>query len=531
MKMKGHQEELIKKRLSGGEALLEYKRKCHTLRRITAGDWGDYLGGGQIDPDQDKWRSASSEFFDILVRDFTEARANYPLKTAKTLALKVAYQMPEIEYPELSQVEPNVQTVNETYDQVRLGECDAHSQMGLTLWDALVGGLGWSLVGVRDGKPIVINVDMLDVKWDIFARTPRESEWCSRIIRAPLYKFKEWYPNANFSSAEDEKTGDLGLFEAEEYWDFETKALFPAANDRSSGERGDAFFIEETDYPDEIPMKPLYFYQLPSVRQPIGVVEMVVGHAIALIEAEDTLRDVVKRMKPFYLVKEGTMDEDQFQKFLDGEIAAAVKSRDASGIQFIAGGEVSRTVLEYAREQREAVIQGGGGDPYALGGRVEGIQYASEVNAIRGSSDLVSAYVSKVNAEYWQDVVACFHTLGSRWDSEPFKVMVGGVEIEFDEMDQISSYLKTGMKPIIRENSMQFRSKEEKIMEAAAGVELALKAAGAVGPMAVLKAYEDFLRQSGVKNISERLQSPMPMALPGGAMQGEQALGATMAQM
>ncbi len=506
---------VIRQRLDAALMMDRWKQKVYAMRRIVAGvPIDEATAGGNVDDFERAYKDEMDNRPDILVVDYPEGQNNLILKSLKILVQKVAYQAPEVEVDDVD--DQDLAICNSQYLTKRVKECGGAHQMQLVLWDALIGGLGWAMTGMRDGKAILEWCDCLDMKWDVFARFPTEARWQARTVRGPLSKFIEKYGRSAFPNLLVDDENEERPVSIDEYYDIEGEGSFCLVAS-SPGSYGYDIVNKSVNpyrgmYGEPIlPGHPLQFAQIPTVRLPIGVVEMLLPSQKAVHEAEASIRSCVKQMKSAYQAVKGSIEADQLELFKDGDAGAVIEVIEDGAIKEIPAGRLAESAMVWFTQNRQEIIEQSGINPYSTGGKVEGISYAAEVNAITGNADLTSAWVAKASADLWQRSLSDMLNIGKLYDTKPISFFLSDVKMVFDEKDPINAYLDSDCTILIREQTAQFKPQQEKIQEAVAMLQVSAGLQN-LFPNAVLKDFEELQRARGIKDIKSYLEPPALIA-------------------
>ena len=525
--------DLIYSRLSKQKDLDSYRKKVHKLRMLLAGDISGLNYGRPQKAEGDEVLKPSLDrkgFFDVNVTDIEEGRSNRLLQAVKAILFQVSHNYPDISLEDCDQT---IATLTKAYLQVRLGPsprgCNATDHMKRSLGEALVGSMGWSNVGFNAlGYPVVTSVDALDVSWDQQCRVAQEARWASVRVRRPYHEWKEIYKGSRVFDEIVGKLGDEGydkVIEVEEYCDVEgelgTRACFVsvdgAVHEKPIEVTENPFFYEVDGYKQPfLPLDPITFLHIPSVRYALSETEMMLPSQIAIWGAERAIRDTVAAGVPFWDVVEGAYDTDQMERFEDGDVGSVIKRKDASmpPAQRQAGLEIPATLREHLQYHDSNIVAESGVNPYALGDTAAGTQYAAEVNAIQGAAGLTAGVIQKAHTAHWERTITKFPAVCKQYDDMPIHLRYDDVKLMFDASDPIRGYLEPDARVTVREDSLSFAPKAQGI--AMAKDELAVAQGMAQQfPMAVQQAYEQYLTATGKKNTQKWLEQPEMNSLPG----------------
>ena len=529
--------DLIKQRLNKDEGLTDFREKVYEFRRLVAGDVSSLFPapsaeGDGVERGKKLWNL--EELNDFIVTFVADGRSNKLLQQLKTLLMQTAYYFPEIHLENLS---PDLAAVNAEYCKIRMGEaplgCNAKDHMRMALLDYMIGGIGWTKACVIDGKPAVQYCDNIDMTWDRSSRLPTDIKWASCKFRERLGAWVEMLGAAAFADdLKNPTTTKDDIVELEWYYDVNgaegTWAVYKTGG-RGQRDVGKPIFIKPNPYYYEvgrektrvpyIPYEPLYFIALPSLRVPIGLVEMMLPSQIALWEVENNIRATIQRGAPFYTVLKNTLDPKDKQKFEDGDIGTIidVNSNDPNAIRAQSGIQLQPEILRWQQYHDGELVAHSGANPYAAGNRVEGVEFASEVHAIQGQSGLTVGTIGKDLAAYWERVTRKFLAGARLYEDASLTIRLDDAELEFDPSDPIKKYLIPDADIVVNEGTMAYRPRTEKIQEALVDLQL-FQGLAAIYPEGLERSLINYLQATGRRNYQAWLAKPEPqpvMSPPG----------------
>jgi len=506
------------------QSLDPFHRKVHKLRRLTLGDASAINdSGGAIDSGADGVsRPNESNFYDILVTDYTEGRSNLLLRLVRTLALQVSFHFPEFEFTTL---DPEFAMVNSGYLASRLGPphegCDAKRHLLRALYDYLTGGMGIVFTGTGAmGKPVVRQMDTLRFKWDQTAPSIEEARWQSVSITHCLKYWEEFFQKGAFDKYRSSRTGatDDTPLDVEFYYDVDGEAGRHVAFMRTGIAEFDESPLRDIPNPNYclegnkripyLPCKTMYGLDLPSSRLPVSLVEAMLPAQIAVWESNAYIRKTLDVGAAWTEYEDGAYDDAEFKKYLDGEQGVALKRRSGKGPAIDhPAKEIPQTVLAYRADNMRELVAESGADPYASGAPVEGTNYAAEVNAIQGAAGLMAGVIAKDYSDLWRRIARDVLALGSIYDTAPCSIRLEDVFLEFDEGDQIKGYLRPDATPVVREDAMQYVDRKARMALALQDLNTAMQVAQ-MHPAAVTLAYRNYLRAAGHDNVDKWLEAP-----------------------
>jgi len=532
--------ERIIARIQTGRTLTPWKAKVHDLRMIVAGDFSrvDPESDPQVDPAEDTPRKGSLTWaYDVLVRDYEEGTSNKMLQAIRTLVMQSSYRFPTVEFEGVEPIEADIMA---SYIRRRLGPrpagCDVMHHMRLALLDYIIGGIGWIWCGVDDGRPRNEAQDTLDVVWDQTARLITDIQWQAVRVREPLWRWVEMYgPKPFQSELQGIKPNSVEMDRVLELWFYYDvygeRGNHAVLRSTEDGAVGDPIDLSDNPHSMDIdgveqpflPLEPMYHMLLPSVRQPVSIAEMMLPNQLATRLSEREIRHTVQRGRQFYDVEEGAYTEESLEAFRRGDIGAIVVRNKTSNPAEPRGGiEISGSLMEYWRMNDQELVAHSGANPYATGDKVTGIQFASEVNAIQSSAGLTVSTITGDHGAHYERMIMKTLANAKKFDVAPLELTYDDLTLEFGPARPIGEYLREDAVVKISEEMLHYESRERKMQRAQGVLNNALTVAAVVGPQTVKLAYEDFLRAAGIRNVSQHLRPPDPIAT---GMPGDPAMG------
>lgn len=523
-------------RLRLDDELKNWYRKVYDLRLLLAGDPSTvYPSIASSEPDDSTTPQNGTrveDMTDVVVMRYKEGRSNKIQQAVKTLMQQVAYSEPDIEFED---AETEFAQVMAAYAKKRLGSglegCNMVRHSRLALVDYMCGGMGWLKSCLVDDAPQVRYADTLDVRYDRTCRVPEEMEWQSVAYRLPVWKWARFFGEGPFDEELKGGKGENTVVELEYYYDREGNHFVFRRNGKDEVDETPVYAAKDAPYvfTDSrgkkrpfLPLTPMHFMLLPSVRMPIGLVEMMLPSQIALWRVEDNIDAILKRGQSFWKLRGGFADEKQKARFMRGDMGVLVELEATAQLEWVPAGEVNQTTLAWQQYHDRELTSHGGANPYAGGNRVEGIEYASEVNAIKDAAGLTAGWIARDYNQILRPAIQKFLAVGAEYETGPFSLRIGSRLLEFDENEPISEFILPDADVSIRDDSTAYAPRSQKIQEALSDLQTALSVAQAF-PKAPGKAYERYLRARGEQDVAGWLES-----LPAAPMEAEEdALSAT----
>jgi len=522
------------RRVQGADKALEpIRRKAYNLRRLVAGD-SSMIGGEPAKPEIDAQSLAIKNLYDFFIDSTTEGRSNRLVEGVKTLLMQVTHKFPEIEFEDL---EPVQAAINAGACKELLGArpkgCSAQDELKLSMLCYLIDGIGWSEQSFDPytDRPVVRCADTLNMSWDPSSGLPSAMRWASCRKCEPLGYWVEHFGIRKMQAIWQSviQTRDLDSpLELEFYYDTDgahgrgMHYVFQRSNGAIDAkpihtEENPWYFDTQTRRVPYLPYTPMYFLRLPSMRNPISIVEMMLADQIAIWRDEDRLYAVIEHMKQFYAVQKGAMSKKQRDAFVSGQDSVLVEiEENKEPPVLVPAGDLPRGVVD-DRQYRERRIQTQGGfDPWAGGSPIEGVAFAKEVEAIKSSSGMTAASCTGDYIGLWVQVVRKFLcALSVYGDDIEVSVRYDGITIEYGPKKSIKERIVPDADISIREDTTIYRSREQAVNEALRNLQIAQSMA-AIFPNAQAQAYEKFLAAVGERNVKAYIESPTPTMQPMG---------------
>lgn len=538
--------ETIRRRLANQTPFDLWRRKVHGLRKTLAGDHSQF-GRAPQRYDQDDSATpdhrlmapsgTTADLYDVLVMDYESGRGNDLLIAARTLLYTVSFGQPQVTFDNLDDISA---TFHSAYLARRMRECNAHHHQQLALLDAIVGGLGWSMIAFERGVPGIRHADALDVTWDLAPRLSQDIRWVAVRVRQPLWYWinqfgRKTVLNAVGASRMANLRNEDVLVAMEYYYSTEGQRGRHAVWPRVAGELVDAP-IESSDNPFRydldgtevpfLPLRPCTLLAVPSVRFPIGLIETMTPAQIASWEAESTVRAIVARGMPWFEIGPGAfLNDNERQKWVRGDVAAGVQVGQTGLIVPHEGMPLPDALLAWREMNRRELTRASGVSPYASGGTADGVEFASEVNAIEGNAGLVAGMAAKRHAEHWEQTIRALIWTSSRYDDMPLRLRIDGELWSLGQgPDDVrpSDLLDPHADPTIREDDLRYTPMAEQMARWRTVLQDVAPLASAF-PSMLPEALRRYLRAAGERNVAAWLEQPAPapgMAAPGMADPG-----------
>lgn len=523
--------ELATKRIGTRVYSIRWYRLIHALRCLVAGDVAPLLQAqiaatdsgrsgqqrvtGMDSPHEDDRQF--SELYDIFVTALQEGRSNDLLKATKTLMMQVAFSVPDIDVEDGEKIES---LAIQAYLSKRLGQkpvgCDAGMHMRKSFVDYMCGGIGWSQVALDEsGRPVIQYLDALDVIHDLSTDMPQDLHWYAHVCRKPGYRWVQMYGEKAFATELkkgdwlerpvtltyyydiDGETGNYAVFKGE----------FPSESDLVDSGPNPFYTIIDNVRKPFLNADPCVFMVLPSVRYPVGILQNMVPHQMAIWASERYMRDVLERGAPFHEVQKGALDAKSLAAFKDGTLGSIIEVQVQNGITTHEAMDVPQSVSIYSQYNRDEIQSASGVDPFATGDADQNFNFASEVNAVASRADLTAHHMTKDHCNHWQRTLKKYLATAALYDDAPVELNIDGTRMQFDEKMPINMFLRPDAEILVSEDSTRYMSQAERFQRATAVLNVVAPFASQF-PNGPSKALEGVLRAAGIKDIAGWLKPP-----------------------
>lgn len=515
-----------------------WRQKIHALRVAVAGDYSAIDGESPINQTAEespnkKAKVRSTNIYDVLVRDFEVGVNNEILRAVKTLHQQVTYRAPSFSFENISDMEGAICSM---YLQKRLGArpfgCNAILHYKKAVLDYLICGVMATRETVTDGKPEVRYVDLLDLLFDPDADVIAESKWMGLTHVQSISTWLGLYPDNEYllKRAQELRDGmdegsDEWLDEPVEvayYWDTNgmngTSAVMICDEGGTIDPNDPTKVLEVTENPHFVefdgfrePFNPITvstFLELPNVTAATGQAELIIASQVAVHRAERKIQERFENARTFYEVKESDVDEAMMQAFIDGdEDGGIIKTKSGDAFKLRELSEVPQGDMAYIQYHKQQIEELSGADPYASGGKKDGIKFAAEVNAIQSNASLTTSSITADIARHietsgWKVLVN-----GANYDDNPLQLTYNQLQLAFGPDDPVGMYLRPDAIPQVNEDDLRFMSRSDKETIASNRLSIAMSYS-AIAPASAPILYRRYLEAMGEKDIDAHFQGP-----------------------
>jgi len=507
--------------------LRPYKISMHNHRKMVYGDLG--LVGTELllrdinDRPEERAAFGGDLFPDVHQQEYELARSNYLMEQVWTLMKQCAYQVPDIE---VTGVHEDEEAFMREYLKVRLSNsprgCNAARSMKLALWDCLVSGVGFVGIGCKYDRPYIEYHDWRRVVWDPFASTFNDSKRIAVLSRMEVWRAVEIWGSAKFEDLlDDDKLplkpretveiayyydcrddeGFYGVFRADRITHTDIEWLESGPN---------PFFSEIDGYRQaRLPVIEVELFNLPGSTCPVSLTQMMAPAQAMLATLEQRLYNQNNASAGFWDIDAAAYDPSELEKFSTGKTGEQVMRKTGSPPQWISGGEIQQMTIYLLNMYKQQLMGSGGANPYATGNKVEGVNYAAEVNAIQANANLTAMNVSKCHAEHWVRVAQAFLDYAVHIEESPLALPMGNDQIVINQGRD--TFLRdlvnlTGTFQVA-ESTVMFENRQQRLDEAIQAFQLAIQAA-AIAPGSAALAYRKVLAALGTRSIDAHFEMP-----------------------
>lgn len=501
-------EKIIQARIDSWQ-LDEYRKKVFDMRRIASGDLSPVgIMSEQSSSDRPKDDSQDGTY-QIEVKDFAQGRSNEMLRAIKSMLMLATIRHPEFEFTGMP---GDYVLLHQLYLEKVM---KAEAPLRAVLADTIVSGLGWAGIEIdENGYPSVCRYDPTRVIYDTRSEGLHDIQWVAIDSCKTAFEWAQHYDDADIKRLADESPDQMvkGMYYYDLGGEKGTQAVMIQGRTVYTSENP-YYFVEtigeeiiETRF---LPVEPMYLYWLPSNKTPIGLVQMMLPHQLAIWASSRAMYSTLVGGKGARVIKSKLLDERSKKAIeRDGiipDILFSNDSTDESPIHDIPPQEVSQTAMIYGKDNEAKIVAMSGENPYSSGSVVDNVNYAREVEAIQGESGLTSAHLTKEFAGLWERVTRKFLAASYLWDDRPIRLVYESLVLEFDgKEDAIKTHLDPMARPIVRDDSTRYKSVEQRQQEALRLWEIA----PSLGPTAMQKAGRELLLAFGKDDPEAWLSAP-----------------------
>jgi hypothetical protein len=533
---------LIAARWNTSKVYLEpWRKKIHAMRSAVAGDFSaidpEAVSNQAEEPTPKKAarERRGDDFYDVLVRDFEVGINNELLRAIKTLHQQVTYRAPSFSFENISDLEASVCGM---YLQKRMGArpfgCNSTLHYKKSVLDYLICGAMATMETIDNGKAEVKYVDLLDILFDPDASVITESKWIGMEKVESISTWLEIYPDNPWLRTKAEELSE-GNVDGEEWLDTPVEVAYYWDTTSNTGTMLAAIMINgqiSTDDPDLIleatinphfvafdgyreafiPITVSTYLELPNVTAATGQAELIMASQVAIHRAERKIQERFENARTFYEVKRGDMDEDEIVKFNDrDQDGSIIQTKSGDGIRLRDISEIPASDIAYIQYHKQALEELSGANPYASGGKKDGIKFAAEVNAIQGSSSLTSSSISADIARHIEISAWKMLCNGANYDDQPIQLTYNSLQLEFGPNDPIGMYLRPDATPQVSEDDLRFLSRQDREAIASNRLQIAMNYQ-AIAPASAAIQYRRYLEATGERDVDSHFVMPqMPM--------------------
>jgi hypothetical protein len=509
------------------------KERIVKFRRIVAGDYSDVdpTFAPQSDDGSlvDKRSPEITDIYKVLNKNFEAAKNNYALQHIRTIIQQTSYRMPSIEFEDLT---PEESSLNAAYLNKRLGQknrggCNSLYHQRLTLTDAIIGGLGWTLTaGDARGRPSMRFADCMNVWWDADAEIIEDGTYIFYDTWESLGTWLAMFPeskglkelaNQYKTDGEEDAWVDT-IVRGRYYWDTDTEhgteALFIEGIENPV--HHDENLYRNADNEPTLPLHSISMLMIPGAAHPFSLFEQMLPGILFLRHADASIAEAARLARPIVDVEEGAYSELSIKQLLTGRTNGFLFRKAGKPPAVIMDStDLPKVFVQLYDKGKENIIAAVGINPYASGGKVDSVNYAAEVNAIESAAGLNAGAITSEVAAHWSNTCSAILSMAAQYDDRPISFTIAGLLHEFGPDFPISRFINPHGTPIVAEDSTTFQPQERKRQAALENFRISVEYNAAVpgmGQASITKRYEEYLVASGVKDVKSHFATPETMS-------------------
>lgn len=537
--------------MQAGAVLAPFHDQADALRGWVAGDMSAVVPeiGPQHYPHKPeeavKGKEWGKQAYARFVRDFPEGIPNLIQEKLTVLVDSVSFAAPLIDFEGLGVLET---AANTGYLKMVMGPeprgCAAKQSLDMALWDMLISGIGpiWVTMSGPTFKPVVRWPDLRDCFWDPFKPIPSHRFRAVRV-KMPLYVWVDEYSERPFKdilekchdakSREAMLQRDMALLF---YYDVDSvEGTYAVVRMDKLGETDKAkleqAFLDHDVNPywdatdgyrrARLPISLQYLHQFPGTWFPFSRVALMMPYQISTVMMKKVMQESLMRGKGYWERVQGRLDDDMYEQWLAGETGGVVTVKESGALKWVDGGKVPVEALKIYQMDEEGLDRNSAVSPFKNGGRVEGIEFAAEVQEIGAQAEMGTMKIAQAHALQYAEVAGLLLTMGALYDERPMVLRMpyeGEEEVlTFGPDNPIGAILRPDASPIISEDSMRFASRSTRRAQAAENMQVAAQVQP-VAPGAVGEYFRDFVDATGKKTAQKMFEQP-ETAMTQGAVQ------------
>lgn len=497
----------------------EYAKEIYALQRYAiTGDRRSYGGD---------WLTSSKDLMDFEdIRpsfDFIST-SNRILSNQSLMMMKVCYQAPSPDFPDLDPVE---EEVRRGWLQRRWRGYGTAGEWGpetfKTFMDANGLGIGWTKVGLVDGATSISHYPLIQCIWDRHALHPGRSRFWAVVHYMPVEDAVARFGARVKSSAKEygnEADQKLKIVRVIEYHDIGIGGSDPTT----------AFFLndfggklldKELNELNCLPATYCEHIHLWKMRRHVGRIFMELGSQEMRHALMDYITKILQRGAPFDVAKADAVDQDDLDALMDGVLLPMVKVIGPDGVAANAidrkqAQEVPATVLQYLSIlDREQSTESGNSDADRAN-LSQNSRTLGEIQQLQAGADIQTAFSKRQYAHYLQRLTSLAVKFGKKYDTAPISIPMQGQLIDFnvpeDPNSLVSQWLERDSVVSVNEDDLQYVSRDQR-RAADLNTWMPLLGNPAFNQMEIAHKIIELLGEKDIEKFIAQMQMPMD---PGG---------------
>lgn len=429
----------------------DYRQVVYGLRLTVA----NVLG---FDSNVSITRGQDGRFPDVVNKTWEEGRHNSITTNTHIQVKSLVFAEPEIKWSRCDGENPEITgEIRTAYylDCWRTQSWDYLYQQKLL--DILVGGSGYTHIGVRDGRPFMEWADSLDVGEDMAFREEHKKRfrWVDKHL--PLGEALRLYPN--IAQHVKKLTADGGggeeIVTIRCYYSKTTVAVL-YKNQVIDGPK-------PTSYP-RIPVTKTSLIHNLSSKFPMGMVENQVGTHRLDLRLQRYFRETVLRGEPVGLAL-GRFDEHDLDALQDGTLEGTfLRSQDVNAdFRYTQGAEIQKAALELKEMIAQQQNSESGVNDFQRNQTDTKVDFASQLAYIAQQSGVQGQFTAQVHEEGLKEDARAYMELAAKFEDGPLSLSIEGHAQKFDQFFPIGAQL--GADGEITVKPTAYKSPAQKLQE------------------------------------------------------------------
>lgn len=446
--------------LDSKEEILD-RHKAHTdtawrdtiygLRLVTA-NYIDLASRNTVRP-----ASVEGKYVPVHKKTWELGRHNPVQVNTRIQAQSLAFSRPELRWEGCKGENPEITAeVRAGYYGYLWDDCALHHAYMGKLLDILISGEGSFQAGVRDGKVYGEYMDALDVTWDsAYKGTKRRFYFLDRHLRLSdamrqypeLAKHERWSPG---------QKGGEKMVTVTEYCSKTTRAALYKGQ----------FIVDPMKNPyGVVNARSATLFQEPSVRHPVGQVDLQLGPAKLFMRLLNKFRDVTLRGSPVGVAY--NLDDNDVDRIASGEEGVVVKSKGQNGaFAWTPGPDIGRSDMELLALLQQHLGEASSVNDFMKGRTDTKVDFATQLSMLAAQSGITGQYAANIFETGLKEDAELLMIVGELYQG-PVEIKVGGETQMFDALMPINPLLGDDGDIFFKPGSTAYKSPMQKLQETA----------------------------------------------------------------